>query len=174
MREGTLRVLAIDSSSTCVGYAVFDGELLVAYGKYIQVGDDHGEKLAGFRHWLIEQYVKYEPHEVVFEAPYSGRRRFTYAILSYYVATILESHFSHFGIELPKVNKVAAHMVKKLNQMPKSASHEGNKKQAVLLANQLYSLGLKYKTNDKTKKVSDDDVADAILLGRAWLLAQED
>lgn len=153
---------------------MFDDELLVDYGKYVQAGDDHGEKLCGFRTWLLEQYEKYQPDEVVFEAPYSGRRRFTFAVLSYYVSTIIESHFSYFGTELPKVNKVAAHAVKKLNQMPKAASHEGNKKQAVLLANQLYALGLKYKNNDKTKKVSDDDVADAVLLGRAWLVSRGD
>lgn len=168
---GTTRLLAIDSSSTCVGFAVFDGQMLVAYGKYVQQGDDHGEKLSNFRAWLLEQYVKYAPDQVVYEAPFSGRRRFTFGILSFYVSTIIESHFTHFGTELHKENKVAAHMVKRLNAMPKGASHESNKKAAVLLANKLYSLGLKFKSGDKGKKISDDDIADSILLGRAWRIA---
>ena len=44
------------------------------------------------------------------------------------------------------------------------------KKAMVDRINELYGLDLRFKADDKTKKVSQDDTADGIAVGRAWLL----
>lgn len=166
------RVLALDTSSTCVGWSLFEDGRLLHHGRRRQDGVDHGERLSGFREWLKALLHQYRPSQVVYEKPFAGRRRNAFGVLSLYVAVVLMAHWDAFGAELPDANAVAAREVKRRNKMRKGKDHEGNKKIAVLLANRLYGLRLKFKSNDKTKKVSEDDTADAILLGRAWLIAE--
>jgi hypothetical protein len=168
--ESAERVLALDLSSQCVGWAVFDNGELVTYGRYRQCGESHGEKLATFDVWLIDLLKWQAPTHVVVEAPYAGRVRHTYGILMLYVGKVLEQHFRHFGEEMPKHHLVPAHLVKRILGVKKGTSHEQNKKRVLLLINQLYGLSLKFKSNDRTKRVSEDDTADAIALNRAWWL----
>jgi Holliday junction resolvasome RuvABC endonuclease subunit len=169
---GRERVLALDTSSTCVGFAIFDNGELVRHGKYIQKGADHCEKLHNFHAWVMSMLRQFEPDVMVYEKPFAGRRRYAFSVLLMYVAVVLMAHWAHFGAELPDSSAIAAREVKRRNKMKKGKDHASNKKLAVLLANQLYKLRLKYKANDKTKAVSQDDQADAILLGRAWLLTE--
>lgn len=171
------RLLALDISSVAVGWAVFDNAdpmNLVAHGRFLQQGADHGEKLLNFALWLQQHLAQWDPTEVAYEAPYAGRKRFTYGVLMMYVAVVLMIHIQHFGTEVPKVNRVAAHLVKKRIRVRKGASHEENKKIVVLWANETYGLSLKFKANDKTKKVSQDDEADGIAVGYARLIAPGD
>jgi hypothetical protein len=168
----TERVLAFDISSVCVGWSVWVNGELERHGKFGQQGEDHGERLACFRHWLLGTFKQFTPDQVVYERPYSGRRRNAYGVLQLYVAALLIAHWEHFEREIPVANSVPAREVKRRNRMRKGKDHEANKRIAVLLANRLYGLRLKYKSNDRKKAVSQDDVADAILLGRAWLLAE--
>jgi hypothetical protein len=167
------RLLAIDSASVGVGGAVFEDARLVSYGKYLQQGELHGEKLASYRKWLAEMFEKTKPVHVVVEAPFAGRRANAYVVLSYYMAMLLEVYYATYGKELPAFNKFPAHLVKRACNMPRAKSHEENKRAGVKLANETYGLALRYKENDKTKKTSDDDIADAILLGRAWYIQLE-
>lgn len=166
------RVLALDISSVMVGWAVFENGELTRHGKFAQQGDDHGEKLAAFRLWLLATFRQAAPDIVVYERPFAGRRRNAFAVLQLYVAALVIAHWEHYKREIQPAESVPAREVKRRNRMRKGANHEANKRIAVLLANRLYGLRLKYKSNDKRKTVSQDDVADAILLGRAWLLAE--
>lgn len=161
-------MLALDVSSKCVGWALFiDGEL-AQHGKYVQQGDAHGEKLSTFRAWVLKLCREVEPTQLVYEAPYSGRMRNTFGVLSRYAGIVELCHFEHFHSELPPANAVPAHQVKKAIGASKGKSHEENKRIVLLLVNQVFGLALKYKANDTTKKVSQDDEADAIALGWAW------
>lgn len=166
------RVLALDTSSVCVGWALFEDGRLLHYGRHHHPAGDHGEKLATFRDWLKMVVQQYRPAQVLYEKPFAGRRRNAFGVLSMYVAVLLLVHWEAFGIELPDVNAVPAREVKRRNKMRKGKDHEQNKKLGVLLANRLYGLRLKYKNKDKTKKVSQDDTADAILLGRSWFVTE--
>jgi hypothetical protein len=168
--EGGHRLLALDTSSTCVGWAVFDNGELTESGQYVQEGAEHGEKLTNFLQWLVQTIGELAPNDVVFEAPYAGRRRFTFGVLSKYVALVELAHFYVLGREMPAENKFAAHLVKKIIGVRKGASHVENKRLMVNEVNQLYGLSLKFKQNDKRKTTTEDDRADAIALGRAWLL----
>lgn len=165
------RLLALDPSSTCTGYACFDNGHLTAYGKWRPPPkSEHGQKLDDFRRWLLELLEVLQPTEVVFEMPYAGRRRSAYPVLMMYVGVILAVHWSRQGREVPIINRMPASAVKKHLKMPKGASHEARKHMMILEINRLYRLQLRFKDNDATKRISDDDVADAIACGRAWIL----
>lgn len=164
------RVLAFDSSSKACGWSVFDNGELVSYGRYLQSGTGHGERLMRFREWVLQMFAQWGPHFVVYEAPYQGRMRNTFGVLSKYVAMIEAAHFTHYQREIGEIGTMPAHLIKKLIGAKKGKNHEANKKIVVLLINQHFGLSLKFKANDLTKKISQDDDADAIALNWAWHL----
>jgi Holliday junction resolvasome RuvABC endonuclease subunit len=164
------RILSLDVSSVAVGFAVFDRGKLIDYGKYQQRGKAHGERLMHFQRWLTATIDEFKPDQVVVEKPYAGPRRSVFGVLMLYIAMILAVHFRRFECELPDENRVPANLVKKILKMPKGANHEARKRMMVNEINRLYGLNLKFKSDDKTKKVSEDDIADGIAVGRAWLL----
>jgi len=168
-REGEVeRVLALDSSSKACGWSVFDSGELVAYGRFKQSGTGHGERLMHFRLWLLALLTQWHPNVLIYEAPYQGRMKHTFGILSRYVGIIEAAHFEYFAREISKEDSVAAHTVKRAIGARKGADHEANKKIVLLMVNQRYGLNLKYKANDTNKKVSQDDDADAIAVNWAW------
>lgn len=164
------RVLAFDSSSKACGWSIFDNGTLVAYGRYLQSGDGHGERLMRFREWALQMFAEWAPHIVIYEAPYQGRMRNTFGVLSKYVAIIEAAHFQHYGVEIQEGAAVPAHLIKKLIGAKKGKDHEANKKIVLLMVNQEFGLSLKFKANDTAKSVSQDDDADAIALNWAWHL----
>lgn len=147
---------------------MFDDGQLIQHGRFIQQGKGHGQKLATFRQWVLQMLTEFAPEQLIYEAPYSGRMRNTFGILSRYAGIVECCQYEHFGCELPPPNAVAAHMVKKAIGAKKGKSHEDNKKIVTLLVNQVFGLSLKYKEHDTTKKISQDDEADAIALNWAW------
>lgn len=167
------RTLGLDVSSVCVGYAVFDGEALVAYGKFHQEGKEHGEKLRNFQTWLATLLGTFQPDQLILEQPYPGQRRHTYGVLSMYVALVLMAHWAHFGAEMPKSQRVAAHRVKRLLGVPKGESHGENKEIMVREINRRFGTGLRYRKAATTRHTTDDDVADAIALVAAWLAMRD-
>jgi hypothetical protein len=164
---GFFRVLALDVSSRAAGWALFEAGDLQEYGVYYQEGDDHGERLGNFRTFLTGLLVSVSPTHVCYEEPYQGRHRSAYGVLQLYVSVILSTHFSHFGYEVPALNRVTAREVKRLNDMPSGLTHEKNKAAAVVRVNDWYGLQLRY-AGESRKRDSDDDIADAILVNRAW------
>lgn len=151
---------------------MFDNGILTQHGRYVQQGEQghHGEKLFHFRGWLLRMLEEFLPTQLVYEAPYSGRMRNTFGVLSRYAGVVELCHFEHYGHELPAANAVAAHLVKKAIGAKKGKNHDQNKKIVLALINEVFGLGLKWKDNDTTKKVSQDDEADAIALNWAWHL----
>jgi Holliday junction resolvasome RuvABC endonuclease subunit len=163
------RVLCLDVSSKCVGWAVFQDGELAQHGRYLQEGVGHGERLFHFHGWLLAMLSELEPTQLIYEAPYSGRMRFTFGVLSRYAGMVDAAHFQFFSEEIPSDNAVPAHLVKRAIGARKGASHTDNKRIVLNMVNQVFGLSLKFKENDATKKVSQDDEADAIALGWAWL-----
>jgi hypothetical protein len=141
---------------------------MMEYGHFRQHGEGHGERLANFATWLAQMFQDWQPTRVIYEAPYQGRMRNTFGILSRYVGVIEAVHFTCLGREFDKEEAVPAHMVKKAIGAPKGMNHEHNKKIVLLLVNKRFGLNLRFKGNDVAKKVSQDDDADAIALNWAW------
>lgn len=165
-----LRLLALDTSSTCVGWAVFDEGEYYKSGRFVQVGSDHGEKMHNFRLWLLQKFREFEPTQVAVEMPFMryGRQK-TFAILIQYIAVLREAHFSYFERELPPANCLSAKAIKDCIGVERGEDHEDNKRIMVKEINARYGLRLKYKENDKTKRVSQDDEADAIAVAETWM-----
>ena len=61
------KLLALDQSSRITGWAVFDGDKLIAYGKISVDDPDIGERLYKIKTQVIELIDKYKITEVVFE-----------------------------------------------------------------------------------------------------------
>ena len=173
LAEGTLRVLALDSSSRACGWSVFDDGKLAGYGHYRQQGKGHAERLVNFRLWLLDMFARWAPAEVVYEVPFQSRNSHAFGVLTKYVAAIEIAHFEYKGEEVPEENAIVAHAVKKAIKAPKpqtgkKKTHDANKKIVLLMVNEHFGLNLKFKANDTTKSVSQDDDADAIALNWAW------
>lgn len=166
------RVLALDVSSRCVGWSEFSGGTLHRYGKFVVPGTPghHGERLQEFRVWLARLLRDLEPTVLIYEAPYSGRMRHTFGVLSRYAGVVEALHWEHFGTELLEPQAVPARTVKRAIQAPKGKTHEENKRIVLRLVNERFGLSLRYKDNDPNKRVTEDDVADAIALNWAWHL----
>ena len=164
------RVLALDPSSACVGWSLFEAGELARQGKYIQQGEKgrHGQKLDTFRVWLDALLIDLHPDRLLYEAPYQGRMKHTFGILSRYVGIIEAVHFWHFGYEIPPNDAVPAHTVKRAIGAKRGANHEDNKVIVLKLVNARYGINLKYKKNDRDKKTTQDDIADAIAVNWAW------
>jgi len=160
-------MLALDVSSVCVGWALFHGAKLRSFGKYLQQGKAHGEKLAEFEDWLLQMLDQTDPEILVVEAPYAGRRRFAFGVLMMYYGIVQMAHLRWKGFELPDEHRVAAHQVKRLLDLPKGATHTDRKIVALERINTMYGLSLVFSEN---KKHSDDDTADAIAVGHAYLV----
>lgn len=169
-RNTSERVLGFDCSSVCCGFAVFEGFKLKTYGRFHQEGKEHGERLHHFRLWLLSMFQEVKPDQVVFEAPYAGRRRYAFGVLMMYTAVIIQTYFEWTGQELPADNRVMAGAVKKILRAKHGATHETRKRLMVLAMNEAYGLNLKFKSKDQAKRISEDDISDAIALVRAWLI----
>lgn len=161
------RVLALDPSSVCCGWALFVAGELSQYGQFRQIGREHGERLLNFHAWLIELMHELAPTTVTFEAPFQGRHRNAFGVLSMYKGVILAAHFDVMGVELLECNRIPAHIVKRVMALPKG-THEENKRAAVEAINRRHHLTLRYSYNDTKKSRSQDDTADAIAVGDAW------
>lgn len=170
------RVLALDTSSRCIGWSLYDRGALARSGKLRLTDKGHGAKRLAFRAWLRDLLRDTDPHHLLVEQPYAGRFKSTFAILSRYVGVVEEVHVEHFGRELPKEDQVPAHEVKRAigARRVKAASaneaHSRNKQVVLDLVNQAFGLQLRYVEGDETKRTSDDDRADAIAVNWAWHL----
>jgi Holliday junction resolvasome RuvABC endonuclease subunit len=164
---GYFRVLSLDISSRAAGWALFEAGELVEYGVFYQEGLDHGERLVHFRAFLTDLLTTCQPTHVCYEEPYQSRQKYAFGILQLYVGVVLACHFEHFGYEVPQVNRVSAREVKRLNHLPSGLTHAQNKATAVERVNAWYGLDLKY-AGEHHKQESGDDVADAVLVNRAW------
>ena len=183
VQTGDERVLALDTSSTCVGWAVFDNGSLVQHGRFVQQGHGHGEKMTNFRLWILGMLAEFRPTHLIYEAPYRGRNGSIFGLLSKYAGVVDAAAFEFFQAELAPECVVPAKDVKRAIGAPKvlpgrgkrkrkssDEQHSQNKRVVLTMVNERFGLGLKYEKNDKTKKVSQDDEADAIALNWAWHL----
>jgi len=66
-RAGTTRVLALDDSTTITGWAVFDGEELIGYGKIEMTQTSPTERIAALHQWLLSSISKWKPDWVAIE-----------------------------------------------------------------------------------------------------------
>lgn len=166
-------LLALDISSRAVGWAVFRNGELSHYDKWVLPHlKGHGCRLCVFREDLLRAFAEYNPTAVYWEAPYQGRARHAFAVLSAYVGMLKATYYEWAGTDIDEEHGIPAHLVKRRIGARRGRSHEENKRIVVTLVNEQFGLSLRYKADDARKTISDDDVADAIAVGWAALLGR--
>lgn len=66
-KAGASRILALDDSTTTTGWAVFDNEELVGYGKIEMTQSSPTERIAALKQWMLSMMVKWNPNRVAIE-----------------------------------------------------------------------------------------------------------
>ena len=66
-KANTERVLALDDSTTTTGWAVFDNEELVGYGKIEMTQSTPTERISALKQWLYSMIAKWRPDRVAIE-----------------------------------------------------------------------------------------------------------
>ena len=62
-----MRIVSLDASTSCTGYAVFDGDNLIAHGKIKPHGDDWRDRIMEETMALADLFRQYNPAFVVAE-----------------------------------------------------------------------------------------------------------
>jgi|SRR6266850_5977890 len=156
------RILALDVSGSCTGWAFGLYGKLEDYGKYIQKqSGSKGKKLAQFADWLTSLLEAKKPTVVLIEKPYRGRNSNVLANLSKFIAVVELCAYLTLDLELEDSWFLDPRSIKHALKVQKGKDYDDNKKIMVNKINNLFGLKLKY-SQKKSKKLSDDDVADAI------------
>ena len=159
-------VLALDLSSTCVGWALGSDRKLARHGKLVfKSTAGVGEKLVSFHDYLGGLIDVYEPVLLLSERPLSRRGNTTgrhFELLG--IARKLWRDVT--GLEMEDEHLISARTVKNALGVKPGRNHDHNKQIMVEKINDLYGLRLKYDKNSKYK--TDDDTADAIAVLTAY------
>lgn len=167
-RDYTDRILALDISGTCTGWALGLYGKLECYGKYIQKqSGSKGKKLAQFADWLTSLLEAKKPTIILIEKPYRGRNSNVLANLSKFIAVAELCAYLTLDLELEDSWFLDPRSIKHALKVQKGKDYDDNKKIMVHKINELFGLNLKY-SKKKSKKLSDDDVADAVAVLVAW------
>lgn len=65
--KGAIRVLALDDATSTTGWAVFDDNQLVGYGKVVMNNQDVIKRMSGMRQWLLSAIRNWKPDVVGIE-----------------------------------------------------------------------------------------------------------
>lgn len=66
-KAGAYRVLSLDDSTTVTGWAVFDNEELVGYGKIEMTQSSPIERISALKQWLLNMIAKWRPNLIGIE-----------------------------------------------------------------------------------------------------------
>lgn len=165
--------LALDLSSSCVGWAVGVNKAPYRQGKIVfRTTAGVGEKLLAYGYLLISLLTLYKPERINIEEPLSRhgdttrRHNELFGITRYIWRYVSER-------EIPKGWQIPARTVKKALNVRRGRNHDENKAIMVQKINALYGLGLKY--DPRSKLETDDDIADAMALNETvWRLGDEE
>lgn len=158
--------LALDLSTSCVGWALGAGTEILAYGKFVFADDrEMGDKLVSFADHLLVLLKTFKPHRVVAERPMSRRGQVT-ALHNQMLGVVRHIVFQHLSVEVLDTHLISPITVKNRLGVRKGKDHAQNKQYMVEHINEVLGLNLKYHPNSKLQ--TQDDVADAIAILLAW------
>jgi Holliday junction resolvasome RuvABC endonuclease subunit len=158
--EKILTVLALDLSSSCVGWAVGANGKVARYGKLVfKSTAGPGEKLVSFADFLTVLVTQFWPEVIVIEKPLS-RRASTTARHFELLGIVRHLWFTVTGMEIPEAWLISPMTIKSVMGVKRGANHSQNKQIMVAKVNSLYGLRLKY--SPTSKLTTEDDIADAI------------
>ena len=176
--EINLIILGLDAATRKSGISVFDNNQLIYYEKYEidkKISSPH-ERMKLLYNELKLLHDKYKYDKIIMEdVPINSRNNLqvgkTLAILQGMIFALCEEFEIEQILYLPSEwrSKVGTY-----GGTRESTKRDYQKEKAVSLVNEIYKLDLQYYKNENKEHNSDDDVAEAILIGRAYLLTRED
>lgn len=143
------RIIALDNATHITGWAVFDDNKLVSYGKYIVKKDDTSDRILEMGDWLTNLLDKWEPNTIILEDIQQQNNVSTFKVLAK-LQGVLEYISKKSGIEY----YIISPSTWKSNAGVKGKSRTDQKKSAQLIVQQLYNIQ------------ATQDESDAILLGK--------
>jgi hypothetical protein len=160
-------VLALDLSSSCVGWAVGIGRERHGQGKLVfRSTAETGAKLGAFFAFLLALLILFKPERLLIERPMM-RRGATTTRHTELLGVARLAWLERTGGELLDTWIISAITVKNVMGVRHGRDHAENKKIMVQKINQLYGLNLKFDKNSKLK--SDDDSADALAVWTTYV-----
>ena len=165
------KIIALDASTSCTGYAVFEDEQLVAYGKIKPKGDDWRDRIMDETLEIAALIREYHPRVIIAEdVPKKPG------------ANTLQKLGAVHGMIL---SLCAGFRIKPMFVLPTNWRHELGmfdgtragmkrdvmKEKAVHIANEQFGFDLQWISPTSSK--NDDDVAEAILIGWSYVIKSQ-
>jgi Holliday junction resolvasome RuvABC endonuclease subunit len=165
--NGFLITMSFDLSTTCDGYAVWNDDKLVAYGKLKPTVDnlDWRDRIINFIPQIHNIMKQYRPQRVYVEdVPLVHNKSvLTCVQLGAVQGSMIGICASHnVNVEFIPVG-TWRHKIGLATGNKEDMKRDNLKRLSIERANKLFNLSLEYKS--PSSKLNDDDVADAILIG---------
>ena len=94
-KAGKKRVLALDDSTTITGWAVFDDEELVGYGKIEMTQKTPLERISGVKQWMFSMLMKWRPDVVAIEDIQQQKNVQIFKVLAHLQGVLLNTLFEN-------------------------------------------------------------------------------
>lgn len=148
-KKNTQRIIALDNATHITGWAVFDNNQLVSYGKYTTRDQDTSERIVEMGDWLSNLLVKWEPNTIILEDIQQQNNVSTFKVLAK-LQGVLEYISKKNGVEYYIISPATW----KHNAQVQGRTRVDQKRSAQLIVNKLYGVQ------------ATQDECDAILLGK--------
>ena len=156
IKKNGYRILAFDQASITSGWAVFDNEKLISYGKWTSEGTHSTERIGQTKYWVASMTSKWKPDLLVFED--IQLQKFgdgNEAVLTYKKLAHLQGVLKNFAFENGIPYKIVPPATWRSFSEIKGKTRVDKKKSAQLKIKRTYDVSV------------TQDEADAILIG-AW------
>ena len=160
-------ILSLDASTTCIGWAVFEGDILLKYGRIIptEKGLDWRDRVHNLLPQLEELILEYKPTKIYQEdVPMGGAGGALVLVELAYVQGLLSSiETKYCDIEYVAVGTWRKNIG--INS-GKDQRRNAKKIKSIEKANELFGLELpiEYTSGGNFKENGSDDISDSILL----------
>ena len=148
-KKNTNRIIALDNATHITGWAVFDNNKLVSYGKYTTKSSETSDRILEMGDWLINLLEQWEPNTIILEDIQQQNNVSTFKVLAK-LQGVLEYINKKHNIEY----YIISPSTWKSNAGVKGKSRIDQKKSAQLIVQQIYNIQ------------ATQDESDAILLGK--------
>ena len=148
-KKNAQRIIALDNATHITGWAVFDNNQLVSYGKYTTRDKDTSERIVEMGDWLSNLLLKWEPNTIILEDIQQQNNVSTFKVLAK-LQGVLEYISKKNGVEYYIISPATW----KHNAQVQGRTRVDQKRSAQLIVNKLYGVQ------------ATQDECDAILLGK--------
>lgn len=158
-----MRIISLDASTSCTGFAVFEGDKLINHGKIKPHGDDWRDRIMDETMSLADLFRKYKPNVIICEDVPKKPGANTLQKLGAVHGMIL-SLCAGFKIKpLFLLPSNWRHDIGLFDGTRNGMKREVMKEKAVYMANEIFGLDLQWVSPTSSK--NDDDEAEALLIG---------